>query len=201
MRPQSSRVCSSSSRSAPPLLYYRKRALAIRSRPGRDGQAADDAAVAARAPLSRSRNARRRRWESRWERWAKSQIYAALFSHANRRATILASVPWFLQVLGMYRIGIFTPTTLTSVGQKTKHVRSVAYLINNDILTAMGAALIDVLLIVGMFAQVCSPIGSVGSGWRSSASLAVPRACCLPRFPASAGWHAYPVDLSRLHAV
>ena len=32
----------------------------------------------------------------------------------NRRATILASVPWFLQDLGTYGIGIFTPTILAA---------------------------------------------------------------------------------------
>ena len=34
--------------------------------------------------------------------------YMALFKQKNRRATILASVPWFLQDLGVYGIGIFT---------------------------------------------------------------------------------------------
>ena len=40
--------------------------------------------------------------------------YAALFNKTNRRATILASVPWFLQDLGTYGIGIFTPTILAA---------------------------------------------------------------------------------------
>jgi nitrate/nitrite transporter NarK len=60
-------------------------------------------------------------------------------------------VPWFLQDLGTYGIGIFTPTILAaSLGHKTQHVRNLADLINNDILAARGAALIDVLLIVGI---------------------------------------------------
>ena len=33
----------------------------------------------------------------------------ALFNSRNRRATIFASVPWFIQDLGTYGIGIFTP--------------------------------------------------------------------------------------------
>jgi MFS transporter, putative metabolite transport protein len=37
-----------------------------------------------------------------------------LFKKRYRRATILASVPWFLQDLGTYGIGIFTPTILAS---------------------------------------------------------------------------------------
>ncbi len=43
-----------------------------------------------------SHDARRGRWRD-------------LFNKKNRRATILASVPWFLQDLGTYGIGIFTP--------------------------------------------------------------------------------------------
>ena len=77
--------------------------------------------------------------------------YLSLFSKTNRRATIFASVPWFLQDLGTYGIGIFTPTILAaSLGHKTAHVRNLADLIGNDELAAKGAALIDVLLIVGI---------------------------------------------------
>jgi MFS transporter, putative metabolite transport protein len=78
-----------------------------------------------------------------------------LLNKANRRATILASAPWFLQDLGTYGIGIFTPTILAaSIGHKTAHVRSVADLILNDELAAKGAAMIDVLLIVGIIFAV-----------------------------------------------
>ena len=81
--------------------------------------------------------------------------YGALFRKDNRRATILASVPWFLQDLGTYGIGIFTPAILAaSVGHKTKYVRNLADLINNDILAARGAALIDILLIVGIICAI-----------------------------------------------
>jgi MFS transporter, putative metabolite transport protein len=63
--------------------------------------------------------------------------YAMLFEKVNLRATIFASVPWFLQDLGTYGIGIFTPTILAaSIGHKTAHVRSLADLINNDVLAA-----------------------------------------------------------------
>src|SRR5271165_3064588 len=86
---------------------------------------------------------------------AKRPSYLALFKKANRRATILAAVPWFLQDLGTYGIGIFTPTILAaSIGHKTAHVRSVADLIVNDELAAKGAAMIDVLLIVGIIFAV-----------------------------------------------
>jgi MFS family permease len=38
--------------------------------------------------------------------------YRTLFSGRHLRATVLAAVPWFLQDLGTYGIGIFTPTIL-----------------------------------------------------------------------------------------
>jgi len=77
--------------------------------------------------------------------------YGVLFNKKNRRATILASVPWFLQDLGTYGIGIFTPIILaTTVGHQRDHATSVADIIQNDILAARGAATIDVLLIVGI---------------------------------------------------
>ncbi len=81
--------------------------------------------------------------------------FMALLNNRNRRATIFASVPWFLQDLGTYGIGIFTPTILAAaIGNKPDHVRSVADLILNDILAAKGAALITTLLIVGIIFAV-----------------------------------------------
>ena len=74
-----------------------------------------------------------------------------LFKKRYRRSTILASVPWFLQDLSTYGIGIFTPTILASaLGKEADHVRSMSDLISNDILAARGAAMITVLLIVGI---------------------------------------------------
>ena len=73
-----------------------------------------------------------------------------LFTSPGRRATILASVPWFLQDLGTYGIGIFTPTILVKViGHEDIAAQNVSALIARDILAAKGAALLDVLLIVG----------------------------------------------------
>src|ERR1700761_8814190 len=81
--------------------------------------------------------------------------FMALFAKRNLRATILASVPWFLQDLGTYGIGIFTPTILgAAFGAKQDHVRSITDLILNDILAAKGAALITMLLIVGIIFAV-----------------------------------------------
>jgi MFS family permease len=74
-----------------------------------------------------------------------------LFKKRYRRATILASVPWFLQDLSTYGIGIFTPTILAAaLGKEADHVRSLRDLIANDILAARGAAMITMLLIVGI---------------------------------------------------
>ena len=93
------------------------------------------------------------------------QTYASLFNNVNRRATILASVPWFLQDFGTYGIGIFTPTILAAaVGANSDHARSVTDLIANDITAAKGAALITTLLIVGIiFAVLLADI--VGRIW------------------------------------
>jgi MFS transporter, putative metabolite transport protein len=77
--------------------------------------------------------------------------YGALFKPKNRRATILASVPWFIQDLATYGIGIFTPTILAAtIGAKSDHPRNVADILHNDIIAAKGAALLDVLLVVGI---------------------------------------------------
>ncbi len=81
--------------------------------------------------------------------------YGMLFSKRCRRATMLASVPWFFQDLGTYGIGIFTPTILAStIGHQRLHAQSVSDIVFDDLLAARGAALIDGLLIVGILAAV-----------------------------------------------
>lgn len=81
--------------------------------------------------------------------------FAALFNKRNRRATIFASAPWFIQDLGTYGIGIFTPTILAAaLGGGADHIRSMSDMIADDILAAKGAAMINVLLIVGVFCAV-----------------------------------------------
>lgn len=81
--------------------------------------------------------------------------YGDLFAGRTRRATILAAVPWFLQDLGTYGIGIFTPTILAlSLGHSTVHATSVSTVIARDIEAAQGAAFLDVLLIAGILAAV-----------------------------------------------
>ncbi|WP_040352873.1 MFS transporter [Blastopirellula marina] len=81
--------------------------------------------------------------------------YRELWSSKNRRATILASVPWFLQDLGTYGIGIFTPTILAAaVGHQKEHATAVADIVQNDMLAAKGAVIIDLLLIFGILGAV-----------------------------------------------
>ncbi|MFZ0630251.1 MAG: MFS transporter [Acidobacteriaceae bacterium] len=77
--------------------------------------------------------------------------FLSLFNKRYRRATILASVPWFLQDLSTYGIGIFTPTILgAALGHHAEHVRSMSDLIGNATLAARGDAMITVLLIIGI---------------------------------------------------
>ncbi|GAB5468671.1 MAG: MFS transporter [Rhodospirillales bacterium] len=77
--------------------------------------------------------------------------FRELFRGKNKRATILASVPWFLQDLGTYGIGIFTPVILASaIGHKTENAHNLSDLIHNDIQAAKGTAFLDLLFIVGI---------------------------------------------------
>lgn len=81
--------------------------------------------------------------------------YRALLAPSNRRATIFASLPWFLQDLGTYGIGIFTPTILAAtLGHSIVKTGSVAQMIQGDIAAATGTAIIDLLLIAGIIAAV-----------------------------------------------
>jgi MFS transporter, putative metabolite transport protein len=81
--------------------------------------------------------------------------FGALFNSRNRRATVFASVPWFIQDLGTYGIGIFTPIILAAaLGGGSDHVRSLSDMISDSIRAAKGAAMIDALLIVGILFAV-----------------------------------------------
>lgn len=81
--------------------------------------------------------------------------YRALFTGRSRRATILASVPWFLQDLGTYGIGLFTPTILAAAyGHQRSHHLHSADLFREAIVGAEGAALVDGLLVLGIAAAV-----------------------------------------------
>lgn len=104
-----------------------------------------------------------------------------LFTLPGRRATILASAPWFLQDLSTYGIGIFTPTILVrTIGHEDTAAHNISALIARDILAAKGAALLDVLLIVGILAAVllADRVGRIRLRWQ--ASSAAPQASASP---------------------
>ncbi len=85
------------------------------------------------------------------ERGASRQSILSLFDRRNLRATIFSSAPWFIQDLGTYGIGVFTPTILaTALGGSPDKVRSLSDMITNSIRSAEGSALITSLLIVGI---------------------------------------------------
>lgn len=80
--------------------------------------------------------------------------YRALFAKKNLRATVLASVPWFLQDLGVYGIGIFTPTILAAVIGEKSQQHTLPDMIHNDILGIKGSALMDVLFVIGVVTAI-----------------------------------------------
>ncbi|HUA52568.1 MAG TPA: MFS transporter [Candidatus Sulfotelmatobacter sp.] len=82
---------------------------------------------------------------------ASKQTFLALFDTRNRRATIFSSAPWFLQDLGTYGIGVFTPTLIAAaLGSGPDKIRSPADLIASGIHSAEAAALTTSLLVVGI---------------------------------------------------
>jgi MFS transporter, putative metabolite transport protein len=82
---------------------------------------------------------------------ASKQTFLALFNTRNRRATIFSSAPWFLQDLGTYGIGVFTPTLIAAaLGSGPDKIRSPADLIASGIHSAEAAALTTSLLVVGI---------------------------------------------------
>ena len=132
-----------------PFLYHRERELAALAR-----GATDRATVAASRLLKRTPQYPPNIVLSQQAAAGESHgggSFMSLFKKRYRRATILASVPWFLQDLSTYGIGIFTPTILAAaLGHHADHVRSMSDLIANEILAARGAAMITLLLIVGI---------------------------------------------------
>lgn len=89
-----------------------------------------------------------------------SNSYADLFRHdGSLRATILASVPWFLQDLSTYGIGIFTPVIIaTALSRPSTTVAApdagVSSVVSDSLAGAEGALMIDVFLIVGILVAI-----------------------------------------------
>lgn len=75
--------------------------------------------------------------------------YRTLFSPSHRRSTVLASVPWFLQDIATYGIGIFTPVIIAMLALSTE----IDPLLK-EINAARGAALVDGFLLVGFLCAI-----------------------------------------------
>ncbi len=75
----------------------------------------------------------------------------ALFNEKNIRATIFASVPWFIQDLGTYGIGVFTPTLIAAaLGKGPDKIRSPADLVATGVHSAEASVITTSMLIVGI---------------------------------------------------
>lgn len=75
--------------------------------------------------------------------------YSALFSADYRRQTLLVTIPWFLQDIATYGIGIFTPVIITVL----------AFAEETDLSTktingAIGSAFVDLFLILGFILAI-----------------------------------------------
>jgi MFS family permease len=75
--------------------------------------------------------------------------FGCLFTKRYLRRTIFASLPWFLQDISTYGIGIFTPTILAAMA-----LGGGATFIAKDIGATEGAAAVDLLLLVGFMLAI-----------------------------------------------
>ncbi|MGC2112643.1 MAG: MFS transporter [Candidatus Korobacteraceae bacterium] len=75
--------------------------------------------------------------------------FGSLFKKRYIRRTIFASVPWFLQDISTYGIGIFTPTIMAAMA-----LGGGASFIAKDMGATEGAAAVDLLLIVGFMLAI-----------------------------------------------
>ncbi len=71
-------------------------------------------------------------------------IYKDLFGARYLARTIFVTVPWFLMDIGLYGIGIFTPTILSAMA-----FAGHGSLIHTDILSTQGAIFLDLFLVIG----------------------------------------------------
>lgn len=75
--------------------------------------------------------------------------FGDLFSPAYRRNTLLASIPWFLQDIATYGIGIFTPVILAALAFTAEDT-----LLAREFAAAQGSAIVDLFLVVGFLLAV-----------------------------------------------
>ncbi len=75
--------------------------------------------------------------------------YGSLFSRQYLRNTVFASVPWFLQDIATYGIGIFTPTIIAILAFANE-----SNFLVRQIQSAKGSAIVDLFLIMGFLIAV-----------------------------------------------
>ncbi len=75
--------------------------------------------------------------------------YGDLFSPAYFRQTVIASIPWFLQDIATYGVGIFTPTIIAALA-----FAQGENLLVQEMASARGAAIVNVFLVVGFLLAV-----------------------------------------------
>ena len=75
--------------------------------------------------------------------------FTSLFSKRYIRRTIFASVPWFLQDISTYGIGIFTPTIMAAMA-----LGGGSTFIAKDMGATEGSAAVDLLLVVGFMLAI-----------------------------------------------
>ena len=80
----------------------------------------------------------------------KSSKFGDLFHGKQLKSTILASLPWFLQDISTYGIGIFTPIIIAAAFGAEAHEHNLSAVIHNDLLGAKGTALVDIGFLVGI---------------------------------------------------
>ncbi|PZO50412.1 MAG: MFS transporter, partial [Phormidesmis priestleyi] len=80
---------------------------------------------------------------------AKALGYRDLFSPAYLQQTALASIPWFLQDIATYGIGIFTPTIIATLAFSQDQ-----NLLTQEMASARGAAIVNVFLVAGFLGAI-----------------------------------------------
>jgi MFS family permease len=78
-----------------------------------------------------------------------SPNYGVLFNRHHRRSTLLASIPWFLQDIATYGIGIFTPTIIGMLAL----ARETDFMMR-EMGSAKGSAVVDIFLILGFICAI-----------------------------------------------
>ena len=80
---------------------------------------------------------------------ARSVGYGTLFSQPYLRRTLLATVPWFLQDIATYGIGIFTPVIIATLA-----FSSETNFVAKELAATQGSALVDLFLIAGFLLAI-----------------------------------------------